>query len=101
MHLPQSVLPNDGGGGAEDAVDSGVGAGAGAVSAAAADADAAAVDVSAAAAVSAALLVEAVSLDGLSAGLLPPPQASQTSGTETMREREANWRGWARLMVAT
>lgn len=97
-HLPQSVLSNDGVGGGDDAAGSGVLAGAGVSAADDADADAAEAAESEAAG-SVELPVEAVSLAGLSAGLDPPPQASQASGTETRRTRVVRGSNLARIMV--
>jgi hypothetical protein len=97
MHLPQSVLPNDGGGGGAAAAE--LGGLALAVSAAGADdADAAAPAVSEVAG-SAELADAELSGAGLSAGLDPPPHASQASGTATMRTRVMMGKWWARLMV--
>jgi hypothetical protein len=98
-HLPQSVLPNDGGGGAAAAVASELGLLAADVSAAGAeDADAEALGVSEPVG-SAELAAEEVSAAGLSGGLDPPPHASQASGAATMRTRVVIGRRWARLMV--
>ena len=88
MHLPQSVLLSDGGGGLAAAVDSELGLFS-AVSAGAADSDAAGAAESEAAGASE--LAEAeLSEAGLSGGLdSPPPQASQAGGTATRRRRAA------------
>ena len=101
MHLPQSVLSKDAGGGVDAAVDSGVEAGGGDVSAAAADEDADAAELAVSELADCDELADAVvsSLAGVSGGLVPPPHASQASGTETMRDRVVSWRRWARLMV--
>src|ERR1019366_7922718 len=95
-HVPQSVLPNDGGGGAA--------AGASAVALAAGasddaeDADSAGLALSEA---GGALELEDAELSsaGLSGGLdSPPPHASQASGTVAIRKRDVMGKRWARLM---
>jgi hypothetical protein len=101
-HLPQSVLPKEGGGGADAAVVSGLGAGAAGASAAA-DADAAGVEVSEPVG-PAELAADELSADelwsaGLSGGLDPPPQANQASGKAAMRTRAVMGRRWSRLIV--
>lgn len=98
MHLPQSVLPNEGGGGAAAAVDSELGLVALDVSPAEAD-DPDAAGVGAPEPVGSAELAAAeLSVAGLSGGLDSPPQASQAAGTTTMRTRAVRER-WTRLMV--
>jgi hypothetical protein len=97
MHLPQSVLLNDGGGGAAAAVVSGLGVGALGASAAweAPDADEVGEvsepegpDELAADELSVVELCSA----GLSGGLDPPPHANQASGAATTRTRaEMGW----------
>ncbi len=95
-HWPQSVLPNDGGGGADVAVSAGAALFELDVSAEA-DADAAGAGMSAA--LDSSELAEAELSDaGLSGGLdSPPPHASQGNGTATRRARAVTGR-W-RLMM--
>jgi hypothetical protein len=89
MHLPQSVLLNDGGGGLAAAVDSELGLFSAVSAAGAADSDAAGAAESEAAGASE--LAEAELSDaGVSGGLdSPPPQASHAGGTATRRRRAA------------
>jgi hypothetical protein len=97
-HLPQSVLPNVGGGGVVAAGASELALAADVSAAAAEDADAAGLGVSESAGASELADAE-LSLAGLSAGLdSPPPHASQASGTAAMRKREVMGKRWARLM---
>src|ERR1700730_13624947 len=102
MHLPQSVLLNDGGGGVDAAVVSELGVAAlGASAAGAADADAAELDVSEP---EDELAADELSPDelwstGLSGGLDPPPQANQANGAAVMSTRAMVGRRWARLMM--
>jgi len=102
MHLPQSVVPSDGGGGADAAAGSGLGV-AGALGASAeADAEAADAGVSELADAAEPLaeeLSDAELCSGLSGGLDPPPQANQANGKATTRTRAVMGRRSTRRMV--
>jgi hypothetical protein len=85
MQLPQSVAPNNGGGGAAGGLDS---AGAALGASAAADADSAGAADSEAAG-SAELVAEELWSAALSGGLDSPPHANQASGTAATRTKAA------------